>query len=136
MNDKEKTVRLLVVNDTQEFNEALQASIDMNSHVYDLDCECVVTGEEALERIEKWQPSVILLDAHLPDLNSLSILDQSDPEETKVIITSTHHSTEIRDTALSRGAEGYFPMEQDIDLLEQLIEYVVVLATASEEAPH
>ena len=70
-----KSVKLLVVDEQVTYCDLIKEHIDICSHQFDIVCECVNSGTEALEKIAEWEPSVILLDAHLQDVNSFAVLD-------------------------------------------------------------
>lgn len=121
-------IRLLVVNDHSGFTDLVQDTVEINDYRFNIRCQVVDTGEEALEKIDDWAPEVVLIDAHIPDLNCMKILDEVDAESRAFIVTSTYNSPEIRDSVLAKGAYGYFPIEEDVEGLERLLEFILAIS--------
>jgi DNA-binding NarL/FixJ family response regulator len=66
-------------------------------------------GHEALELCRRLQPDLALLDVRMPELDGLAAtraIRQACPE-TRVLIVTTHESTEYLLAALNAGAAGY-----------------------------
>lgn len=67
------------------------------------------TGAEALERVQRLRPQVLILDLSLPDISGLEIIrrvHQSAPEVAIVVLTM-HESREYFFRALQAGVSGY-----------------------------
>lgn len=67
------------------------------------------TGEEAKELIERLQPTLILIDIELPDINGIDIARwvREKFKAIKIIILSCHDDDEYVLSALQAGANGY-----------------------------
>lgn len=100
-------LRTLVVDDHEDVRKLLRSMLQDKT-------DCVIVGEatdglEAVEKAEKLQPDLILLDLSLPKLNGMEagrrILKLC--PHSKIIFLSQDHSPEIARGALRMGAAGY-----------------------------
>ena len=124
--ESKKSVRLLVIHDTEHLYEALQDVAEMNSHVYDVECMHRSSGREAKELISDWRPTIVLLDAHIHDVNSIEFLRDCRSSGIPVILTSHHNSVEIEKSAMNNGAIGYCPLVGDPETVEQVLSEIVM----------
>ena len=71
--------------------------------------ETAGTGEDAVERIEAWEPHIVLLDYKLPGMSGLDVLERvSRPEADMLTIMMTAYaSLETAVTATKRGAYDF-----------------------------
>ena len=121
-------VRLLIINDQQSYCELLQESVELNSHLYDIECRCVETGAEALKLISAWAPSVVLLDAFINDMNSFDLVRRCYSTHLPVVVVSALGSAEIERSAKQHGAAAYVPGAGDPESVEHILDCVVRLA--------
>ena len=101
------SLRVLVVDDFEPFRRVV-ASILQKQPELQIICE-VSDGLEAVQRAEKLQPDLILLDIGLPNLNGIeaaSHIRQVAPGA-KIIFLTQNSDKEIVAAALSTGAHGY-----------------------------
>jgi two-component system response regulator AtoC len=76
---------------------------------YGYESKLAFSGEEGLAAMSSFQPGVVLLDYHLPNLNGLQVLEQlrnRDPG-VKVIMITGHGSVEVAVQAMKAGACNY-----------------------------
>ncbi|MDP8297298.1 MAG: response regulator transcription factor [Candidatus Orphnella occulta] len=66
-------------------------------------------GEEALEKIEKHKPDILLLDITMPKLSGLDVIEQVHciSPKTKVLVISVHKAHIYAMKAFQSGAKGY-----------------------------
>ncbi|MDD9977795.1 MAG: response regulator transcription factor, partial [Boseongicola sp.] len=85
------------------------------------------SGREAVEKIESYDPDVILLDLNMPDITGLSatelILEKR--PETNILILSMHDSPEYISTAMSHGAKGYILKDVPTEEIKTAIDRVM-----------
>lgn len=84
-------------------------------------------GIEVLELVQKQTPDIVLLDIEMPKIDGLTLTKQisSDFPSIKIIILSTHLSTEYVAKALDLGAKGYMSkcaVTKDLSLSIQLVD--------------
>jgi len=66
-------------------------------------------GREAMQKLETFQPNLILMDIRLPDESGLELtkkIKTTNPN-VKVLILTGHHYPEYRETAARCGADGF-----------------------------
>ena len=116
-----KNVRLLVVDDTEKYSEVIQEWAESSPPEYNLTFEFADSEEKAIEVINRWDPSVVLMDAHMPSINTFEVLERYLAGAVPVIVTSGSKSKTIEDSAREKGAVGYFAKSENPDELEYLL---------------
>ena len=116
---KVMTKRSLVVEDEADFSELLRFRLQL------LNYEVIVaaSGDEALDKIRRELPDVILLDLLLPDLDGLTICEilrqHPDTNDTPVFLMSAVTTDVIAQAARNAGAREFFPKPMDFNKLER-----------------
>ena len=124
--DGPSSTRVVVVDDQLAFAEAVALAINTQD-----DLECVgLAGNiaDALAMIEQHQPSVVLLDVHLPDgdgIEAVSRVKQRRPEANVVLLTADEHTATVARAAES-GAAGFLQKTSPISAI------LTAIRTASE----
>jgi DNA-binding NarL/FixJ family response regulator len=126
--DGRRILRLLVVNDQREYCEHLKEQVDLNSHLYQIECQYTTSGKKALQMIKQWHPAVVLLDAHIGDINSFKVLQRCKGGAASIIVTSEFVSRDIEQSAMRNGATGYYATIDDPEGIEHLIEQIMTMA--------
>lgn len=121
MANNAKTINVMIVDDHPLFRSGLKSALDLED-----DIEIVgisEDGEDALERISKSRPDVVLLDVNLPGINGLQVSRQIENEydSISVVILTAHHDSEQVIHALRSGASAYRPKDVDAQELVQTI---------------
>ena len=124
-----KKVRLLVVDEQARFCELVQEIADLASHMYDISCEFTDSGSRARELVRDWDPSVILVDAHLSDINSCEFVNDCRDVRAPVVVTSEERSSSIEESAREWGASGYFTKSESVEDVEKLVLELASLAS-------
>lgn len=99
-------VRILVVDDNPAVRHYLRTLLEQQS-TWQV-CDEARTGREALQRVEKNPPDMILLDFQMPDLNGLDVarqINQSFPE-IPILMVTIHLSKQLTEAARSAGIRG------------------------------
>jgi len=102
--------RILVVDDEIDIVELLMLRLKINSYLVD----SALDGIEALERVEKRKPDLILLDIKMPRLNGYKVTKKLRSEdETKdipiLILTAlSEYTSDVAEQCLSLGVQGVF----------------------------
>jgi DNA-binding NarL/FixJ family response regulator len=99
-------VRILVVDDNPAVRHYLRAILEQESGWKV--CDEARTGDEALQRVEKARPDLILLDFQMPDVNGLEIarrIAQVLPGVPMLMVT-IHFSRELAEAAKRAGLRG------------------------------
>ena len=114
-----KKGKILIVEDEAVVRESVRDWLIENGY----DVECVETGEEALERIEKEGFGVIVLDLRLPGIDGLQVFEQAKKlkPETKGIMITAYPSKETQEKAQRLGLLDYLAKPFKVDELEEII---------------
>lgn len=121
-------MRLLYVEDNR-LNALLFEEMLRLTDGYEL--QIAEDGQQALQLVAQWRPDVLVLDAHLPDMDGYSLLAQlraRQPElaAAPVFICSADSGPEAEQRAADAGATGYW--HKPIDLPRILADLAAVHA--------
>ena len=92
--------------------------------------EMAGNGEEALEKVRSFKPTLILLDIMMPKMNGLQVLEKlkADPDTRPipVIMLTNLAGTQDAETALARGAVKYiiksqYEPKQVADMVKEIL---------------
>lgn len=99
-------VRILVVDDNPAVRHYLRALLEQRS-TWQV-CDEARTGREALQRVEKNPPDMILLDFQMPDLNGLDVARQITEHFPKIpiLMVTIHLSKQLAEEARRVGIRG------------------------------
>jgi two-component system invasion response regulator UvrY len=99
-------VRILVVDDNPSVRNYLRVLLEQRS-TWQV-CAEARTGKEALQRVEKNRPDMILLDFQMPDLNGLDVARQicSLFPEIPILMVTIHLSKQLAEEARRVGIRG------------------------------
>lgn len=99
-------VRILVVDDNPAVRHYLRALLEQQS-TWRV-CDEARTGREALQRVEKNPPDVILLDFQMPDLNGLDVARYVTKlfPEIPILMVTIHLSKQLAEEARRVGIRG------------------------------
>lgn len=100
-------MKLLVVDDEPSIREGICHAIDWESH--GIQCVEAKDGIQALERIEREMPDLVLLDVRMPNMDGLNVMEELKrwKIEIKVIILSGYDQFSYAQKALKCGAVDY-----------------------------
>ena len=116
--------RLLVVDADPQVTEAVRRVFQGK----ELQVEGVLSGEEALGRMSRWLPDVVLVDVRLPGLTGLEVCRVLNERgvDVPVLVMSSHANMELAIQAMQEGAYDYlakpFQPEGLVRLVEQALE--------------
>lgn len=127
-----KYIKLLVIHDQPSEVEQITDWAEMNDHLFSVEIQFTNIAEKAYELIGSWNPSVIMLDAHLTDENSFEVLNRVKDNAIPIVMTSEHNSNEIGQSAIENGADMYFSFGDDPEFAEYFLMYMAELAVPSE----
>lgn len=116
-------MKILVIDDEKSLAKTLTSFLKELGH----QVETAFTAVEGRERAVSFQPDIVLLDVHLPDILGLEILGQiksKNPATAVIMITGSgtvKHAVE----AMRKGAEDYLTKPLNLDELQLLLEKVI-----------
>ncbi len=111
--------KILVVDDEDDVRLFLQDFLSER----DLEVEAAANGEEALKKVNTWQPDVVLLDIMMPGIDGLECLKQIKskfPKTIVIMITALKDEARIA-MAKKLGAHDYIVKPFSLTYLEEEI---------------
>jgi two-component system invasion response regulator UvrY len=99
-------VRILLVDDNSAVRHYFRALLEQQSNWRV--CDEARTGEEAIQRVEKNPPDMILLDFQMPDLNGLDVARQITRffPHIPILMVTIHLSKQLAEEARRAGIRG------------------------------
>jgi two-component system, NarL family, invasion response regulator UvrY len=99
-------VRILVVDDNPAVRHYLRAILEQQT-TWQV-CDEARTGGEALQRVKKAPPDLILLDFQMPDLNGLDVAQQISElfPRIPILMVTIHLSSQLAEAAKRVGVRG------------------------------
>lgn len=107
-------IRTLVVDDHRSYAEALSFALARVHGIESLGC--AFTVDQAVARVQKDEPSIVLLDWQLPDVDGVEGIGRIKAmrPSTNVILVSGHASDRLDRLATAAGASAVLPKESSI----------------------
>jgi len=101
-----RLVRILVVDDNPAVRHYLRALLEQQS-TWQV-CDEARTGREAIQRVERNPPDMILLDFQMPDLNGLDVAREITRQfpEIPILMVTIHLSKQLAEEARRAGIRG------------------------------
>jgi CheY-like chemotaxis protein len=92
-------------------------------------------GQEALARMEKDMPDLVLTDLQMPEMNGLELVEaiRRNYAGVPVILMTAHGSEDVAAAALRRGAASYVPKRDLANDLVETTDRVLAVARAQRE---
>lgn len=113
--------RILVVDDNQDGAESLASMLELEGH----QIATAHDGQEAIERTQQFQPSVILMDLGMPTLNGLEatrrIREQSWGKSVKIIALTGWGQDSDRALSSAAGCDGHLVKPVNLCDLEKML---------------
>jgi len=108
-------IKILLVDDEQEFVETLSERIRMRDH----DSEVALDGEQALKKMDDDLPDVVVLDLKMPGMDGMEVLRKIRKAYPKVqvIMLTGHGSERDEEEARKLGAFEYLQKPVEIETL-------------------
>ena len=110
------THKILVVDDDESVRSFLQDFLNDR----EMDAEAASNGEEALQKIPKLQPSVVLLDIMMPGMGGVACLEKIKKQfpAIQVVMISGAEDAAVMDQAKKLGAADYISKPFSLEYLE------------------
>lgn len=114
-------IKVMLVDDHRIIREGLKMLLETMDD-YKIICEAE-NGEEALERLKKNNPDIILLDLNMPKMDGLSFLAryQQLRMNMAVVVLTTLDDKEKIQTAIQRGARSYLLKDASRETLDRTL---------------
>ena len=108
-------------------------------HFSSMGIEDASDGREAMQKLESFQPDLILMDIRLPDVSGLELTKaiKVKTPHVKVVILTGHHYHEYREAATRYGADGFLvkggSSKEILELVETLVPKAKEVTTVEEK---
>jgi signal transduction histidine kinase len=111
--------RVLVVDDEEAARYGITRAL--TNQGYEL--EAAAEGSEALEKIERFRPDVVVSDINMPGMDGLTLLRKLNeaPEPPLVVLLTAYGSEAVAMEALRAGAYDYLPKPFEVDELRAIV---------------
>jgi len=123
-------MKILVVDDEQDVQPLFQQRFRKEIKTHELDFDFALSGEEALEYLEKHPSEVVLIlsDINMPGMSGLELLskirhDYSTPPPVVMMITA-YGDEENHRQAMERGANDFLTKPLDFNLLKDKLKHL------------
>ncbi len=110
------TKRLLVVDDEEEICDFLKSFFEDRQYIV----ETAHSGVQALEKVRKFNPHIILLDIQMPEMDgmkALKIIKQENPQIKVIMVTAVETQEKIEES-MRLGADNYITKPLSLEYLE------------------
>ena len=116
---KQKDIKVLVVDDEVAFANTLSQRLQMR----DMIVGTAYDGEEALSKLKKEEPDVMVLDLRMPGMQGMDILRETKKAYplVQVIVLTGHGTDKDAEEARRLGGFDFLNKPADIDHLERKI---------------
>lgn len=97
--------------------------------------EIANTGAEARLKWQSFDPDLVLLDASLPDIEGLQLLEEfkAENKDVPVVIMTANYHSDLAFKAFSLGAEDYIGKPFNIDMVERAVQKIFVKKNLKKE---
>lgn len=119
-----KQIEVMIADDHLMLREGLKQLLEMDGDI--IITEQANDGVECLSKLEKYSPTVLLLDINMPRLDGLSVLENVKKKYPfiKVIILTIHNEIEYLIKAYEKGTDGYILKDSGSNMLKKAIRVV------------
>jgi two-component system, OmpR family, response regulator len=103
--DRSEGVRVLVVDDEPSIVDVISMALRHNG----FGVESAGSGKQALDRVRRWRPHVIVLDVMLPDMEGFEVARRLSAEhaEVPILFLSARDTTADKVRGLTTGGDDY-----------------------------
>lgn len=124
--------KILIIGEKSSLQDSLDYLSSDGFHI-----EKVVGGQAGLDRMPKFNPSVVILDAALPDMNVLEVIEEIQKvySRTKTIIVSSFQDMDITIKAMKLGAYDFVRADINPEELKKKINKAIRLLTLKDQPP-
>jgi DNA-binding NarL/FixJ family response regulator len=107
LNRRKKVLKTLIVEDNRLSRDTLRGLF--SRHFSSMIVEEASDGREAIQKVESFQPDLILMDIRLPDESGLELTKRikTTNSNVKVLILTGHHYSEYKEMAARCGADAF-----------------------------
>jgi DNA-binding NarL/FixJ family response regulator len=122
--DEKETIKVIIVDDHRLILEGLRMVLEREGMQV---LGAATTGRQAVEKVLKLHPDVVLLDIRMPDMDGLEALEEikSARKNTAVIMLTSYPHPDYLARAVALGAAGFLSKDCDPAQIPEAIKAVV-----------
>lgn len=119
------SVKVMLADDHALMREGIKHLLEFDGSIEVI--EEANNGIECLEKLEKIEPDILLLDINMPDMNGIEVLKELKRKEKliKVLMLTVHNEVEYLIKAIDIGANGYILKDSGSIELKQAINVIM-----------
>lgn len=119
------SVKVMLADDHALMREGIKHLLEFDGSIEVI--EEANNGIECLEKLEKVEPDILLLDINMPDMNGIEVLEELKRQNKliKVLILTVHSEVEYLIKAIDIGANGYILKDSGSMELKQAINVII-----------
>ncbi|MBD2775841.1 response regulator transcription factor [Iningainema sp. BLCCT55] len=112
---------ILLVDDSPVFLLSVSRFLSMDERLSIVGC--VLSGEDAVEEVQRSHPDVVLMDIAMPIMNGWEAtrLIKAQPKPPYIVILSSNDSREYHATSVAVGADSFIPKSEIAIMLKPLL---------------
>lgn len=114
-------VKIMIADDHSMIREGLKSLLELEGSIEVI--EEATDGKDCLDKLEKADPDVLLLDINMPEMNGLEVLKElkNRRSKVKVLVLTVHSETEYLMKAVEIGINGYVLKDSESAELKKAI---------------
>lgn len=111
--------RILIFDDDRHVLEIFTIVLEDMGHIVE-QCQ---TSHDVLEKVERFQPDLILMDNWIPDIGGVAATQilKSNPQYRDIPVILVSANSDIEDLAATAKADGFLSKPFDLDSLEGIV---------------
>lgn len=111
--------RILIFDDDRHVLEIFTIVLEDMGHIVE-QCQ---TSHDVLEKVESFQPDLILMDNWIPDIGGVAATQilKSNPQYRDIPVILVSANSDIEDLAATAKADGFLSKPFDLDSLEGIV---------------
>lgn len=111
--------RILIFDDDRHVLEIFTIVLEDMGHIVE-QCQ---TSHDVLEKVERFQPDLILMDNWIPDIGGVAATQilKSHPQYRDIPVILVSANSDIEDLAATAKADGFLSKPFDLDSLEGIV---------------
>ncbi len=119
------SVKVMLADDHALMREGIKHLLEFDGSIEVIDE--ANNGKECLEKLEKVEPDILLLDINMPDMNGIEVLEElkKQNKNIKILMLTVHSEVEYLIKAIDIGANGYILKDSGSLELKQAINVIM-----------
>lgn len=119
------SVKVMLADDHALMREGIKHLLEFDGSIEVI--EEANNGKECLEKLERIEPDILLLDINMPDMNGIEVLEElkKQNKQIKILMLTVHSEVEYLIKAIDIGANGYILKDSGSLELKQAINVIM-----------